>query len=266
MALALNVVRDLRLSLRTWFFIAWVVLFPAVGLAQAPSGTVRVNPRDGMNYVWIPAGTFMMGCSPEDSECMGQEKPAHQVTISKGFWIGQTEVTVKAFRGYVELSGAPLPTGQKSDQHPVVYVDWASAAGYCRWAGGRLPTEAEWEYAARGGSAAARYAPVEEIAWNSGNSGGQWHRVGQRRANSFGLFDMLGNVWQWVDDRYDANYYRNSPAVDPPGPASGSMRVLRGGSWGCALSCVRASSRGGREPGTRYSGIGFRCAAEVVAP
>ena len=110
------------------------------GRAGSSPGTVKVNSKDGLKYVWIPPGSFEMGCSPGDNECFGDEKPVHRITISKGFWIGQTEVTVAAYQEYSRLTGAHMEGGQKGDQYPVVSVNWEDAAGYCKWAGGRLPT------------------------------------------------------------------------------------------------------------------------------
>jgi formylglycine-generating enzyme required for sulfatase activity len=229
-------------------------------------GSSRVNPKDGLTYVWIPPGSFMMGCSPSDSECFDQEKPSHQVSISKGFWLVQTDVTVKAFQEYSRLTGAQMRRGQKGDQYPMVNANWQDAAGYCRWAGGRLPTEAEWEYAARGGSAEARYGPLDEIAWYANNSGNTWHEVAQKGANGFGLYDMLGNVWQWVNDWYDQAYYANSAPQDPPGPASGQFRVLRGGAWDGGPRGVRVSFRNRFLPGDFVDNVGFRCVGEVAGP
>ena len=180
-----------------------------------------------------------------------------------------------------DLQGRPLNPGWGDEAMPIVDVTWDDAQAYCTWAGGRLPTEAEWEYAARAGSTAARYGDLDEIAWYADNSGRQrldserilkedqanyvkrldengndMHEVGQKRANGFGLYDMLGNVWEWVNDWYDEKYYQNSPSQDPAGPTSGQERVLRGGSWDGYPSLVRVSSR------TRY-GPGVGCNSRV---
>jgi formylglycine-generating enzyme required for sulfatase activity len=157
--------------------------------------------------------------------------------------------------------------------------------------GGRLPTEAEWEYAARAGSTADRYGDLDEIAWYADNCGRQrldseriweedianWekrlnengngmHEVGQKRANGFGLYDILGNVWEWVNDWYDQNYYQNSPSQDPRGPTGGSDRALRGGSWYVFPGGVRVSGRGRNIPAYRRYIGGLRCAREVDIP
>jgi len=237
-------------------------------VVSAPAaGTVRENPKDGLKYVWIPPGTFMMGCSPRDNDCTDAEKPAHQVTITKGFWMGQTPVTVGAYKRFAAATGRQMPgVPWPNDAMPVVNVDWNDAHDYCTWAGGRLPTEAEWEYAARAGSTEARYGPIDEVAWYSGNSGGQTHEVAQKRANRFGLHDMLGNVWEWVNDWDDQSYYQNSPSQDPSGPASGQIRVLRGGSWSGLPRGVRVSLRVRNDPAGRDNTFGVRCAREVDIP
>jgi formylglycine-generating enzyme required for sulfatase activity len=238
--------------------------------AVRATSKVRVNPKNDLKYVWIPPGSFMMGCSPGDKECEPVEKPAHHVMISKGFWIGQTPVTVGAYKRFVRETGRQMPGGSPNfnaywvkENMPMVLVVWADAQAYCEWLGERLPTEAEWEYAARGGSTEPRYGNLDEVAWSKQNSGGQTHDVAQKRPNGFGLYDMLGNVWQWVNDRYDENYYRNSPSQDPQGPAGGEYRVMRGGSWADDPSAVRVSCRFGDVPTDRYEAAGFRCAGEV---
>jgi len=266
------------------------------------AGAVKENPKDGLKYVWIPPGSFMMGCSPGDSECDADEKPAHRVTSSKGFWMGQTEVTVGAYKRFARESGRAMPqepnfmgralnSGWTNDAMPMVEVSWDDAAAYCSWAGGRLPTEAEWEYAARGGSTQARYGALDDIAWYADNSGvsridsshiwrqeqkkyierlrdngNRMHEVAQKRANGFGLYDMLGNVWEWLNNWYGENYYQNSPATDPQGPASGGLRVLRGGSWSNVPRSVRVSYRYRYAPVNRVVVNGCRCAWEVNIP
>jgi formylglycine-generating enzyme required for sulfatase activity len=234
-------------------------------------GTVREAPKDGLNYVWILPGTFEMGCSWEgDTLCDRDETPAHTVTISKGFSLGQTPVTAAAYKRFVGKTGGRMPPapgfneGWKNEQMPVVDVTWDNAQAYCRWVGGRLPTEAEWEYAARARSPEALYGPLDEIAWYEGNSGGRTHDVGQKHPNGFGLYDMLGNVKEWVNDWYDGRYYENSPHVDPLGPSEGRRRVLRGGGWNLDAFNVRIAHRFSYEPDFRDYFIGFRCIREVA--
>jgi sulfatase modifying factor 1 len=236
------------------------------------AGPVQQNPKDGLKYIWIPPGTFMMGCSPGDDKCLDEEKPAHQVKISKGFWIGQTDVTVGAYKRFAKAAKRKMPLPPDfndrwaNESMPIVNVTWDEARDFCAWAGGRLPSEAEWEYAARGGNAEARYGRIDEIAWHRNNSENRTHEGAGKRPNSFGLFDVLGNAEEWVNDWYDQNYYQRSPSQDPSGPTAGRERVLRGGSWATDPSDARHSGRDRSVPGTRSNGNGFRCVWEVGSP
>jgi len=244
---------------------------PVTGAAPA-ADTVRENPKDGLKYVWIPPGAFTMGCSPGDSDCNPNENPAHQVTITRGYWIGQTVVTVGAYRRFTASTGVHMPpapgvnSGGGNQDMPIVSVSWDDATAFCRWAGGRLPTEAEWEYAARAGSTEAQYAPLDKVAWYSFNSSHKLHEVAHKRANGFGLYDTLWNVWEWVNDWYNQYYYRHSPSQDPAGPANGRFRVLRGGSWYFTPRVLRVSVRYWVVPSLRPNDAGFRCGGEVFAP
>jgi formylglycine-generating enzyme required for sulfatase activity len=219
----------------------------------------RVNPKDGLTYVWVPPGKFRMGCSPGDKESSTNEKPAHRVMIRRGFWMGQTPVTQEAYQRVIGTN----PSHFRGPRLPVETVTWDEAKAYCKAVGMRLPTEAEWEYAARAGSTAVRYGDLDRIAWYSGNSQEQTHEVGGKYGNGFGLYDMLGNVWEWVADYYDGKYYAGSPAGDPSGPSGGQIRVLRGGSWHSILKATRVSCRRRNEPTVRSDRIGFRCAGEL---
>ena len=267
--------------------------------SNAAGEQVKESPIDQLKYVWIAPGRFMMGCSPADSQCEAGERPSHPVTITKGFWMGQTEVTVAAYKRFAAATGKQMPTdpvssgkqlnpGWADEAMPMVDVTWFEAQSYCGWAGGRLPTEAEWEYAARAGSGLAHYGDLDEIAWYADNSGNQhldsataandgqagflkrlnendnnMRHVGLKSPNAFGLYDMLGNVWEWVSDWYDANYYENSPPQDPRGPVREEMRVMRGGSWRDFPWHVRASDRSGVFAAYLDNNLGFRCAADV---
>jgi len=219
-----------------------------------------------MRFVPIAAGSFLMGCSPGDSECYPEEKPAHRVTITRAFEISKYQVTQQE---YQTLMGTNPSTFQGANL-PVEGVSWNDAQHFCEALNAkkdgyhyRLPTEAEWEYAARGGNESARYGSLDEVAWYRDNSRSTTHPVGEKLPNAFGLYDTLGNVWEWVHDWYGADYYSNSPGSDPPGPVSGEYRVLRGGSWrGVARGLARVSSRYILRPNVRSSVLGFRCARD----
>ena len=222
-------------------------------LIKPPTRT-EVNPKDGLAYVWIQPGTFTMGCSPGDTQCDSDEIPAHQVTMTRGFWMGQTDVTQEA---YQRVTGKN-PSEFKGPKLPVESVTWDDAQSYCRVVGMRLPTEAEWEYAARAGSRGSRYGDLDQIAWYGANSGGKTHEVMQKQPNAWGLYDMLGNVWQWTADWY-ADKYPGNAETDPQGPASGRNRVLRGGSWYNNPANLRASYRVRVVPEYHNDNLGFRC-------
>jgi len=209
-----------------------------------PPVRTQINPKDGQTYVWIQPGKFSMGCSPGDSECDADEKPAKEVTIAKGFWMGQTEVTQGAYQKVMGNN----PANVKGDKRPVENVSWNDATAYCGKAGVRLPTEEEWEYAARGGTTGASYAKLDDIAWHDGNSSKRTHDVMTRAPNAFGLYDVLGNVWEWTASSYN----------------QGSNKVLRGGSWFYFTSYARVSNRIYKYPDNRYYFVGFRCAGDSL--
>jgi formylglycine-generating enzyme required for sulfatase activity len=223
-------------------------------------GTVRENPKDGLKYVWIPAGTFMMGCSSGDSECYVNERPAHQVAITTSFWIGQTPVTQEAYQRVTGKNTSHF----KGERLPVDHITWEEAKRYCEAIGMRLPTEAEWEYAARAGTLGARYGDVDDVAWYDGDSGSQTHPVGLKEPNAWKLYDMLGNVFQWTADWYGEKYYNSSEDADPEGPPAGPSRTYRGGSWASFPRSVRASYRGWVQPGYDEYSFGARCVGKTL--
>ena len=223
-----------------------VIIKPPVAVPQP--GQTDQNPTDKLTYVWIPPGTFDMGCSDGDKECYDDEKPVRKdVVIPQGFWMGETEVTQAAYKRVMGKN----PSSFKGDNLPVESVSWDEADGYCRQIGGKLPTEEQWEYAARAGSRKARYGPLERVAWYDGNSKATTNPVRQKEPNKFGLYDMLGNVWEWVDSWYDSGK---------------KTRVLRGGSWISVPRGARASYRSVNRPDARFLYIGFRCSGEKLVP
>jgi formylglycine-generating enzyme required for sulfatase activity len=229
-----------------------------------PTDTPIPSAPPGM--VYVPAGEFIMGSDEGDSK----EQPVHTVYLD-AFYIDKTEVTNAQYRECVEAGACDTPEDtayyDNADyaQHPVVFVSWNDADAYCRWAGKQLPTEAEWEKAARG---------TDGRLWPWGN---EWHAercnsaeggkgnttpVGAypEGASPYGALDMAGNVWEWVADWRGEDYYSQSPDRNPRGPDSGHYRVLRGGSWSYIAHFVRCANRGGAPPETRYNTFGFRCA------
>ena len=228
---------------------------PVAVTGTTTSGRKTMVGKDGLTYIWIEPGTFDMGCSKADTDCESDEKPVHRVTISKGFWIGETLVTQTAFLNIMKTN----PSYFKGPNLPVDQVTWDQSSGYCTAIGMRLMTEAEAEYAARAGTTGVRYGDLDRIAWYAGNSQRKTHDVKTKEPNAWGLYDMLGNLWEWTGDWYDANYYKRQELTDPKGPSTGQSRVLRGGSWGSNPAYVRASYRDWDDPADRSLVIGFRC-------
>jgi len=220
---------------------------PAVGPLSDPATpalTTKVNPKDGLTYVWIPAGKFVMGCSPGDTGCDEDEKP-RDVTLTRGFWIGQTPVTQAA---YQRVRGINPSRFHKGGQLPAERVQWVGAQTYCRAIGMRLPTEQEYEYAARAGDPRQTYGELDQIAWYKDNSYGHTHEVAGKAPNAWKLYDMLGNVWEYTSNPYTLD---NTNFV-----------TLRGGSFITKARSMRVSFRS-FESAWMHSWIaGFRCVGD----
>jgi sulfatase modifying factor 1 len=239
---------------------------PAVQPPAAPAATAVKNPVDGAEIMPIPAGTFTMG----SERGHGDEQPPHKVSLA-AFAMYRFEVTNEQYEAFCKATGHPRAAFAGSrrfnqPKQPVVGVTWEDANAYARWAGARLPTEAEWEYAARGTD--GRLYP-----WGSQRPSRQRAHFDQdpnsdaaaavgtypQGASPFGCQDMAGNVWEWVADYYAYDYYRRSPEQDPRGPETGVRRVLRGGCWGFP-SELRSTYRFYEKPAFSANYVGFRCA------
>ena len=242
----------------------------AVDIRVVMRGDVKVD------QVFVSAGSFMMGSEGGTDN----EQPVHEVTLD-AFWIDRTEVTNAQYAACVD-DGACDPPGSSSSytrdsyygnpeyaDYPVIYVSWEDAAAYAEWAGGRLPTEAEWEYAARGPQSFVypwgNQAITCDLANYWGKNGGcvgDTSKVGDYPdgASWVGALDMAGNVWEWVNDWYNSDYYTRSSGLNPPGPESGEYRALRGSSWNDYVQLTRAAFRNDINPGDRLYDVGFRVA------
>ncbi|MDR1847902.1 MAG: formylglycine-generating enzyme family protein [Bacteroidales bacterium] len=234
------------------------ILMVAV-IATAMFATLNANGQE-IEMVFVKGGTFMMGSNDGDSD----EKPVHSVTLSD-FYIGKYEVTQAQWKAVMGNN----PSYFKGDNLPVEQVSWDDVQEFIKRLNAmtgknyRLPTEAEWEFAARGGNSSNGYTysgsnSIGSVAWYDGNSGSETHTVGTKQANELGIYDMTGNVWEWCSDWYDS--YSGDSQTNPQGANSGSYRVGRGGGWGDGASSCRVAGRYYTSPVNRYYYRGFRLA------
>ncbi|MBX2811025.1 MAG: formylglycine-generating enzyme family protein [Myxococcales bacterium] len=217
-----------------------------------------------LKFRWIEPGTFWMGSPDDDEEAYDWEKPRHQVRLTEGYWMAETEVTQQLWQAV--MGGNPsFFTGET---RPVETVSWDDVQAFLSALNtevpgleARLPTEAQWEYAARAGTEPPRYGPLDEVAWHSGNSPNTTQPVGTKAPNAWGLYDTLGNVYEWCQDDYDDHEARaisGTTIEDPTGPVDGRGRVVRGGSWGYDAQDVRAAYRYECGPAFGNSHFGLR--------
>jgi iron(II)-dependent oxidoreductase len=218
----------------------------------------------------IPAGPFLMGGE------FDEERPRHRVALD-AFRIDRVEVTNEHYAAYLQATGVSAPrfwnksdrfhNGEKFPRHPAVGISWFEAKAFCEWQGKRLPTEAEWEKAARGGREGFAFPWGDTPDHARANYEGQGTLpVGSYPQNDYGLFDMSGNVWEWVADWFDAGYYGKSPEGNPAGPDSGQEKVLRGGSYVDGIGPNRVAHRHWFPPAAQYKWLGGRCARSAAGP
>ncbi len=249
----------------------------AVSVDVHSLGDTRSREIDSMTEIYIPAGEFLMGASADDTQACDDERPQHSVTLD-AYWIDQHEVTNAQYTLCVAAGECTEPWNKVSftrssyygdpqyAEYPVIYVDWYQASAYCAWAGGSLPTEAQWEKGARG-------TDGKMYPWGDGETRTRLLHYGTSIGDTtivcsypdgnspYGLCDMAGNVWEWVNDWYDAEYYSSSPDSNPRGPATGDTRGLRGSSWIGSI-ILRSSVRAWNYPDYGFLNSGFRCARQ----
>lgn len=271
-------------------YLVLAVLF-VMGIAAFGQKSKTVTPKrapiDTSKFVLVDGGTFKMGT---DQPVEKHEAPTHPVSLNS-FYIGKTEVTFEDYDKFctaTKRDTAPSGAWGRGKQ-PVFMVSWRDAVAYCNWLseqeklskcylingnevslidtgkGYRLPTEAEWEFAARGGNLGkgtpfAGSNTINEVGWYIDNANGQSHAVAQKKPNELGLFDMTGNLWEWVWDSYDGNYYSHSPLTNPRGPEGGAYRIMRGGAWYNYGNYAQVTTRQYHDPGFRQNSVGFRIA------
>ncbi len=268
-----------------YLVLAGVVLVTVPAVALAEGLEKEVKGKDGAPMVLIPEGSFPMGVPHGDRDGGRDEYPRHDVFVNN-FYIDKFELTNGRYLEFVKATRHRIPQNPKNAtrnlwegeaiaesliDRPVINVDWADAQAYCQWAGKRLPTEAEWEKAAKG--TADRRFPWGNVEPTNKhlNFNQQWigektlMPVGSYEAGKspFGVYDMAGNVWEWVNDWYDAKYYEKSPAKNPTGPETGTKRVLRGSGWQNETPTVRIFTRVDSDPTIRNESTGFRCAMDA---
>ena len=240
--------------------VAFIRLF-AEKVYQNSHGYWEARFRCGIDMVYIPGGEFVMGTPAGEPGREKNEGPSHRVYLD-GYWIAKYEVSRSLWRLIMDGRSPVSPKGD--DREPANRLTWDDARRFIlrlnRKTGllFRLPSEAEWEKACRAGSREARYAPLNKAAWYAANSGGRAHPVGLKRPNDYGLYDMLGNVWEWCGDWYRSDYYSRSPRRNPGGPGRGTRRVVRGGGFAHGFSYLRCGHRNSLEPDKTRGYLGFR--------
>jgi formylglycine-generating enzyme required for sulfatase activity len=256
--------------------LGWSPAIQAPAKAESPASMAKTapgeyrDPTTGMEFVLAKGGCFQMGDTFEDGR--SDQRPVHEACVND-FYLGKYEVTQGQWK--TVMGNNPSHFKGCGDDCPVESVSWYDVQEFIsrlKQRSGkryRLPTEAEWEYAARNGGKREKWAGTSserdlgDYAWYDKNSGDQTHPVGQKKSNGLGLYDMAGNVWEWCEDWYAGLYYERSPKDNPGGPGSGRLKVLRGGSWDNYAGYSRAAYRFALDPALRYYGYGFRL---VLAP
>jgi formylglycine-generating enzyme required for sulfatase activity len=255
-----------------------------VNVGQASTHNADLNASVQLQMLWVEPGTFTMGSPTTETDRQADREDEHNVSLTKGFYLGKYEVTQAQYQavmtGNTDSLSATPSEWPNNPNRPVEKVSWADAQIFLTRLNAQqsanipagwayvLPTESQWEYACRAGTSTA-YSWGATIAssnanynwdgaWNTGNDFKQTRDVGQYAANPWGFFDMHGNVWEWTADWYGATYPTGNPVVDPSGPASGSYRVERGGSWSAGGALLRSAQRSGNAPSYRASSRGFR--------
>ncbi len=259
--------------------------FLLCGCFAIPLQAEEITNSLGIRLTKIPAGQFIMGTRDVDSAMMevpeadattfDDETPAHRVTISQSFYIGTTEITQAQWFAVMENKPGPEKYWQQKNWRnlPAVSISWVMANRFVEELNKvdkkyhyRLPSEAEWEYAARAGSTESRpweEDQLEDYAWFINNSGDNPQPVATKKPNTFGLYDMIGNAWEWTADWYSPKVYTKAGRTDPQSPKNGTKRVRRGGSYHCPLHMTRVAYRAADNPNNAYSVLGFRVAAQL---
>ncbi|HII79471.1 MAG TPA: formylglycine-generating enzyme family protein [Methanosarcina sp.] len=232
---------------------------------------IYISSSTGMEFVMIPAGEFNMGSSPEEKDRSDCESPVHRVTIQNPFYMGKSPVTQKQWKKIMGTS----PSNFKDEARPVELVSWEEVQEFIKklnlienTAKYRLPTEAEWEYSCRAGTQSRYFfgndeSKLGDYAWYVDNTGRKTHPVGKKKPNPWGLYDMHGNVWEWVQDRWHENYNGSPSNGSAWEHGNCSARVSRGGSWYCDSDTCRSAARFSREPENRFANLGFRLVREL---
>jgi formylglycine-generating enzyme required for sulfatase activity len=240
---------------------------------MSSSETFRMSNKIDIDCIFVEGGAFQMGQPDPNIGALGwtfNEQPVHSITISD-FYISKYEITFDQYDKFCEATNRKKPDdyGWGRESRPVTNVNWGDANAFCEWAGVRLPTEAEWEYAARGGNKSKGYKyagsnDADEVGWYKENSDAKIHSVGMKAANELGLYDMSGNIWEWCSDWYGMNYYKDSPGNNPKGPLKGDERVLRGGSWSNYSLNLRICYRNYNSPIYANNNYGIRVVLSAV--